>query len=188
MNSKTSSLKDEYLFDLINFPSTNMIISKILHFLKNNKIFVEILKNYSTNKIYIFDEANITYNNTSLTNFINNKINNNSNILSIIISNKLTKEDSKKYMKKTKILPFQLIIKKKNIKNNNTKIYLKIKTFSNIPIEKRLAVYKKLYDKYHELDDILVLSIYNSLLNYNPVLFTNDKYKKVKYIKNFKLI
>jgi hypothetical protein len=189
-NTTFTGLKEEYIIDLIDFPSTSMIISKILYFLKNNKKFIEILKEYSIdkNKIYIFDEANITYDNSSLNNFINNKIINEANILSIIISNKLTKEDSRKYMKKTKNLPFQLIIKKKNNKTNNVKIYMKIKTFSDIPIEKRLDIFKKLYNKYHELDDILLLSIYNNLIKYSPKLYSNDKYKKVKYVNKFELI
>ena len=81
------------------------------------------------------------------------------NVLSIIVSNKLSKEDSKKYIKVVNKIPIRVKITNTDKKTNNTKIYINIKTFSSIPIEKRIKIYKKLYIKYHELDDLLLISL-----------------------------
>ena len=77
-------------------------------------------------------------------------------------------------------------------KTNNTRIYINIKTFYNIPVEKRIGIYKKLYIKYHELDDLLLISLNNLLKNIlidkHMKLFSKDQYKNINPLQNYKLI
>ena len=113
-------------------------------------------------------------------------------VLSIIVSNKLSKEDSKKYLKVINKIPIRVKITNTDKKTNNTKIYINIKTFSSIPAEKRIGIYKKLYTKYHELDDLLLISLNNLLKNIlidkHMKLYSKDQYKNINPLKNYKLL
>ena len=85
-----------------------------------------------------------------------------------------------------------LLVTNTDKKTNNTKIYINIKTFSSIPVEKRIGIYKKLYTKYHELDDLLLISLNNLLQNIlidkHMKLYSKDQYKNINPLKNYKLI
>ena len=114
------------------------------------------------------------------------------NFSSVIIFLILSKEDSKKYLNIVNKIPIRVKITNTDKKTNNTKIYINIKTFSSIPVEKRVGIYKKLYTKYHELDDLLLISLNNLLQNIlidkHMKLYSKDQYKNINPLKNYKLI
>ena len=151
--------KEDIYINIKSLESPTMIIVKVLNFIKNNKYFIKLIQKYikDDNVIYLFDEANISYaKNMSIDEYVNVTTFDKKNVLSIIVSNKLSKEDSKKYIKVVNKIPIRVKITNTDKKTNNTKIYINIKTFSSIPVEKRIGIYKKLYTKYHELDDLLL--------------------------------
>jgi hypothetical protein len=193
MNKILNEDKKDIYMNTKSLPSPIMVVVSILNFMKTNKHLVKLLDKYikNDNKIYLFDEANLTYNvNKNISNYVKSKIGIKKNILSIIVTNKLLKEDSKKYIKVTNKIPIHITIKKTNRKTNNTQIYIRVKTFSDIPIDKRIGIFKKLYTKYHELDDLLILSIteiIQKMLYSNHIkIHTKDKYKDINPLKNFK--
>ena len=187
--------KQDIFINIKSLPSPIMIIVNALNIIKNNKYFIKLIKKYikDNNIIYLFDEANITYSkNMSIDEYVNVIISDKKNVLSIIVSNKLSKEDTKKYMKIINKIPISIKITNTDKKTNNTKIYINIKTFSSIPIEKRIKIYKKLYIKYHELDDLLLISLNNLLKNIliekHMKLYSKDQYKNINPLKNYKLL
>ncbi len=187
--------KEDIFINIKSLPSPTMIIVNVLNFIKNNKYFIKLIKKYikGDNIIYLFDEPNLTYSkDMSIDEYINISTIDKKNVLSIIVSNKLSKEDSKKYLKVINKIPVRIKITNIDKKTNNTRIYINIKTFSNIPVEKRIGIYKKLYTKYHELDDLLLISLNNLLKNIlidkHMKLFSKDQYKNINPLKNYKLI
>lgn len=187
--------KEDIFINIKSLPSPTMIIVNVLNFIKNNKYFIKLIKKYikGDNIIYLFDEPNLTYSkDMSIEEYINISTIDKKNVLSIIVSNKLSKEDSKKYLKVINKIPVRIKITNIDKKTNNTRIYINIKTFSNIPVEKRIGIYKKLYTKYHELDDLLLISLNNLLKNIlidkHMKLFSKDQYKNINPLKNYKLI
>jgi hypothetical protein len=187
--------KEDIFINIKSLPSPTMIIVNVLNFIKNNKYFIKLIKKYikDDNIIYLFDEANISYaKNMSIDEYVNVTTFDKKNVLSIIVSNKLSKEDTKKYMKVVNKIPIRVKITNTDKKTNNTKIYINIKTFSSIPVEKRIGIYKKLYTKYHELDDLLLISLNNLLQNIlidkHMKLYSKDQYKNINPLKNYKLI
>ena len=187
--------KEDIFLNIKSLPSPTMVIVTVLNFIKNNKHFIKLIKKYikDNNIIYLFDEANISYaKNMSIDEYVNLTTIDKKNVLSIIVSNKLSKEDTKKYMKVVNKIPIHLKITNTDKKTNNTKIYINIKTFSSIPVEKRIGIYKKLYTKYHELDDLLLISLNNLLQNIlidkHMKLYSKDQYKNINPLKNYKLI
>jgi hypothetical protein len=187
--------KEDIYIDIKSLPSPTMIIVNVLNFIKNNKSFIKLIKKYikGDNIIYLFDEPNLTYSkNMSIEEYVNITTSDKKNVLSIIVSNKLSKEDSKKYLKVVNKIPIRVKITNTDQKTNNTKIYINIKTFSSIPVEKRIGIYKKLYIKYHELDDLLLISLNNLLKNIlidkHMKLYSKDQYKNINPLKNYKLI
>ena len=187
--------KEDIFINIKSLPSPIMIIVTVLNFIKNNKYFIKLIQKYikDNNIIYLFDEANISYaKNMSIDEYVNVTTIDKKNVLSIIVSNKLSKEDTKKYMKVVNKIPIHLKITNTDKKTNNTKIYINIKTFSSIPVEKRIGIYKKLYTKYHELDDLLLISLNNLLQNIlidkHMKLYSKDQYKNINPLKNYKLI
>ena len=187
--------KEDIFINIKSLPSPTMIIVNVLNFIKNNKYFIKLIKKYikGDNIIYLFDEPNLTYSkDMSIEEYINISTIDKKNVLSIIVSNKLSKEDSKKYLKVINKIPVRIKITNIDKKTNNTKIYINIKTFSNIPVEKRIGIYKKLYTKYHELDDLLLISLNNLLKNIlidkHMKLFSKDQYKNINPLQNYKLI
>ena len=187
--------KEDIFLNIKSLPSPTMVIVTVLNFIKNNKHFIKLIKKYikDNNIIYLFDEANISYaKNMSIDEYVNVTTFDKKNVLSIIVSNKLSKEDTKKYMKVVNKIPIHLKITNTDKKTNNTKIYINIKTFSSIPVEKRIGIYKKLYTKYHELDDLLLISLNNLLQNIlidkHMKLYSKDQYKNINPLKNYKLI
>ena len=187
--------KEDIFINIKSLESPTMIIVKVLNFIKNNKYFIKLIQKYikDDNIIYLFDEANLTYKqNMSIDEYINITTIDKKNVLSIIISNKLSKEDSKKYIKVVNKIPVRIKVTNTDKKTNNTKIYINIKTFSSIPVEKRIGIYKKLYTKYHELDDLLLISLNNLLQNIlidkHMKLYSKDQYKNINPLKNYKLI
>ena len=187
--------KEDIFINIKSLPSPTMIIVNVLNFIKNNKYFIKLIKKYikGDNIIYLFDEPNLTYSiDMSIEEYINISTIDKKNVLSIIVSNKLSKEDSKKYLKVINKIPVRIKITNIDKKTNNTKIYINIKTFSNIPVEKRIVIYKKLYTKYHELDDLLLISLNNLLKNIlidkHMKLFSKDQYKNINPLQNYKLI
>ena len=187
--------KKDIFINIKSLPSPIMIIVTVLNFIKNNKYFIKLIQKYikDDNIIYLFDEANISYaKNMSIDEYVNVTTFDKKNVLSIIVSNKLSKEDTKKYMKVINKIPIRVKITNTDKKTNNTKIYINIKTFSSIPVEKRVGIYKKLYTKYHELDDLLLISLNNLLQNIlidkHMKLYSKDQYKNINPLKNYKLI
>ena len=187
--------KEDIFLNIKSLPSPTMVIVTVLNFIKNNKHFIKLIKKYikDNNIIYLFDEANISYaKNMSIDEYVNLTTIDKKNVLSIIVSNKLSKEDTKKYMKVVNKIPIRVKITNTDKKTNNTKIYINIKTFSSIPVEKRIGIYKKLYTKYHELDDLLLISLNNLLQNIlidkHMKLYSKDQYKNINPLKNYKLI
>ena len=187
--------KEDIFINIKSLPSPIMIIVTVLNFIKNNKYFIKLIQKYikDNNIIYLFDEANISYaKNMSIDEYVNVTTIDKKNVLSIIVSNKLSKEDTKKYMKVVNKIPIRVKITNTDKKTNNTKIYINIKTFSSIPVEKRIGIYKKLYTKYHELDDLLLISLNNLLKNIlidkHMKLYSKDQYKNINPLKNYKLI
>jgi hypothetical protein len=187
--------KEDIFINIKSLPSPIMIIVTVLNFIKNNKYFIKLIQKYikDNNIIYLFDEANISYaKNMSIDEYVNVTTFDKKNVLSIIVSNKLSKEDTKKYMKVVNKIPIRVKITNTDKKTNNTKIYINIKTFSSIPVEKRIGIYKKLYTKYHELDDLLLISLNNLLKNIlidkHMKLYSKDQYKNINPLKNYKLI
>ena len=187
--------KEDIFINIKSLPSPTMVIVTVLNFIKNNKHFIKLIKKYikDNNIIYLFDEANISYaKNMSIDEYVNVTTFDKKNVLSIIVSNKLSKEDTKKYMKVVNKIPIRVKITNTDKKTNNTKIYINIKTFSSIPDEKRVGIYKKLYTKYHELDDLLLISLNNLLQNIlidkHMKLYSKDQYKNINPLKNYKLI
>jgi len=187
--------KEDIYINIKNLESPTMIIVKVLNFIKNNKYFIKLIQKYikDNNIIYLFDEANISYaKNMSIDEYVNVTTFDKKNVLSIIVSNKLSKEDTKKYMKVVNKIPIRVKVTNTDKKTNNTKIYINIKTFSSIPAEKRIGIYKKLYTKYHELDDLLLISLNNLLQNIlidkHMKLYSKDQYKNINPLKNYKLI
>jgi len=187
--------KEDIAIDIKSLPSPTMIIVKVLNIIKNNTNFIKLIKKYikNDNIIYLFDEPNLTYKQImSIDEYVNITTSDIKNVLSIIVSNKLTKEDSKKYIKVVNKIPIHIKITNTDKKTNNTKIYINIKTFSSIPVEKRVGIYKKLYTKYHELDDLLLISLNNLLKNIlidkHMKLYSKDQYKNINPLKNYKLI
>ena len=187
--------KEDIFLNIKSLPSPTMVIVTVLNFIKNNKHFIKLIKKYikDNNIIYLFDEANISYaKNMSIDEYVNVTTFDKKNVLSIIVSNKLSKEDTKKYMKVVNKIPIRVKITNTDKKTNNTKIYINIKTFSSIPVEKRIGIYKKLYTKYHELDDLLLISLNNLLKNIlidkHMKLYSKDQYKNINPLKNYKLI
>ena len=187
--------KEDIFINIKSLPSPIMIIVIVLNFIKNNKYFIKLIQKYikDDNIIYLFDEANISYaKNMSIDEYVNVTTFDKKNVLSIIVSNKLSKEDTKKYMKVVNKIPIRVKITNTDKKTNNTKIYINIKTFSSIPVEKRIGIYKKLYTKYHELDDLLLISLNNLLQNIlidkHMKLYSKDQYKNINPLKNYKLI
>ncbi len=187
--------EEDIFINIKSLPSPTMIIVNVLNFIKNNKYFIKLIKKYikGDNIIYLFDEPNLTYSkDMSIDEYINISTIDKKNVLSIIVSNKLSKEDSKKYLKVINKIPVRIKITNIDKKTNNTRIYINIKTFSNIPVEKRIGIYKKLYTKYHELDDLLLISLNNLLKNIlidkHMKLFSKDQYKNINPLKNYKLI
>lgn len=195
MNNIINEEKEDIFLNIKSLPSPIMVIVSALNIIKNNKYFIKLIKKYikNDNIIYLFDEANITYKqNMSIDEYVNVITNDKKNILSIIVSNKLSKEESKQYLKIVNKIPLRIKITNTDKKTNNTKIYINIKTFSSIPVEKRIGIYKKLYTKYHELDDLLLISLNNLLKNIlidkHMKLFSKDQYKNINPLKNYKLI
>ena len=187
--------REDIFINIKSLPSPIMIIVTVLNFIKNNKYFIKLIQKYikDNNIIYLFDEANISYaKNMSIDEYVNVTTFDKKNVLSIIVSNKLSKEDTKKYMKVVNKIPIRVKITNTDKKTNNTKIYINIKTFSSIPVEKRIGIYKKLYTKYHELDDLLLISLNNLLQNIlidkHMKLYSKDQYKNINPLKNYKLI
>ena len=187
--------KEDIFINIKSLPSPIMIIVIVLNFIKNNKYFIKLIQKYikDDNIIYLFDEANISYaKNMSIDEYVNVTTFDKKNVLSIIVSNKLSKEDTKKYMKVVNKIPIRVKITNTDKKTNNTKIYINIKTFSSIPVEKRVGIYKKLYTKYHELDDLLLISLNNLLQNIlidkHMKLYSKDQYKNINPLENYKLI
>jgi len=187
--------KEDIAIDIKSLPSPTMIIVKVLNIIKNNTNFIKLIKKYikNDNIIYLFDEPNLTYKQImSIDEYVNITTSDIKNVLSIIVSNKLTKKDSKKYIKVVNKIPIHIKITNTDKKTNNTKIYINIKTFSSIPVEKRVGIYKKLYTKYHELDDLLLISLNNLLKNIlidkHMKLYSKDQYKNINPLKNYKLI
>ena len=195
MESIMNEEKKDIFINLTSLPSAIMVIVEVLNIIKNNKHFIKLIKKYikDNNIIYLFDEANISYaKNMSIDEYVNVTTFDKKNVLSIIVSNKLSKEDSKKYIKVVNKIPIHIKITNTDKKTNNTKIYINIKTFSSIPVEKRIGIYKKLYTKYHELDDLLLISLNNLLQNIlidkHMKLYSKDQYKNINPLKNYKLI
>jgi hypothetical protein len=195
MNNIINEEKEDIYIDVKNLPSPTMIIVKVLNIIKNNTNFIKLIKKYikNDNIIYLFDEPNLTYKQImSIDEYVNITTSDIKNVLSIIVSNKLTKEDSKKYIKIVNKIPIHIKITNIDKKTNNAKIYINIKTFSSIPSEKRVGIYKKLYTKYHELDDLLLISLNNLLknilINKHMKLYSKDQYKNINPLKNYKLI
>jgi hypothetical protein len=187
--------KEDMSIDVKSLPSPIMIIVNVLDFIKNNKVFVKLIKKYikDNHTILLFDEANITYGkNIDIDEYVNVTTNNKKNILSIIVSNKLPKEESKKYIDIVDKIPLRINITNINKKTHNVKIYINIKTFSVIPVEKRIGIYKKLYAKYHELDDLLLISLNNLLKNIlidkHMKLYSKNQYKNMNPLENYRLI
>ena len=105
--------KEEIFLNIKSLPSPIMIIVTVLNIIKNNKNFIKLIKKYikDDNIIYLFDEANVTYKqNMSIDEYVNLTTINKTNILSIIVSNKLSKEDSKKYLKVVNKIPIRVKI------------------------------------------------------------------------------
>jgi hypothetical protein len=195
MESIMNEEKKDIFINLTSLPSAIMVIVEVLNIIKNNKNFIKLIKKYIKDDyiIYLFDEANITYSeNISIDEYVNVITSDKKNVLSIIVSNKLSKEDSKKYLNIVNKIPIRVKITNTDKKKNNTKIYVNIKTFSSIPVEKRIGIYKKLYAKYHELDDLLLISLNNLLRNIlidkHMKLYSKDQYKNINPLKNYKLI
>jgi hypothetical protein len=187
--------QEDIFINIKSLPSPTMIIVNVLNFIKNNKYFIKLIKKYikGDNIIYLFDEPNLTYSkNMAIDEYVNITTSDKKNVLSIIVSNKLSKEDSKKYLKVINKIPIRVKITNTDKKTNNTKIYINIKTFSSIPAEKRIGIYKKLYDKYHELDDLLLISLNNLLKNIlidkHMKLYSKDQYKNINPLKNYQLL
>ena len=93
--------KEDIFLNIKSLPSPTMVIVTVLNFIKNNKHFIKLIKKYikDNNIIYLFDEANISYaKNMSIDEYVNVTTFDKKNVLSIIVSNKLSKEDTKKYM------------------------------------------------------------------------------------------
>ena len=187
--------QEDIIINIKSLPSPTMITVNVLNFIKNNKYFIKLIKKYikGDNIIYLFDEPNLTYSkNMSIDEYVNITTSDKKNVLSIIVSNKLSKEDSKKYLKVVNKIPIRVKIINTDKKTNNTKIYINIKTFSSIPAEKRIGIYKKLYTKYHELDDLLLISLNNLLKNIlidkHMKLYSKNQYKNINPLKNYKLL